>query len=325
MMKLLQTLAPFAAIALPMVAALPTAATTRTVIQFSNPTWLENVAPARNGSLLVSVIGRAEVLLIHDPTLVPATSSILATFPNRTSVLGITEYEPDVFAIAVGSTTPDNQPVEGTFGIWRIDLANKGVSKITDTPSLGLLNGMAALNKDTILVADSWRGNIVKLDVKTKKYGVVLEDASLKSNFSAPSLPLGVNGLRLHGDYLYYSNTVQRLIGRVKIDKKTGKAAGPYHIIAQGQTISVPDDFAVAKDGSVYLTSPLAAPEGDTLQKVSLNGKVELVAKVDGPTAAQFGRTSRDKNVLYLSSMGGFGANGAPKQGGKVIAVNLSK
>ncbi|OAL49875.1 hypothetical protein IQ07DRAFT_587558 [Pyrenochaeta sp. DS3sAY3a] len=317
-MKFLPTLASFVLAA--------AAVDVRTVYQFPNPTWLENIQPTRNGSLLVTVIGRAEVHIVH-PQSKPTTSSLLASIPNANAVLGITELEPNFFAIGAGNVTPANAPVTGTFAIWSIDLRERtpNVTKIADVPNVDMVNGLEALNAHTLLIADSWAGNIVKLDIKTKAYNVALSHASLASNFSVPALPLGVNGVKVHGGYLYYSNTVQRLVGRVRIDSK-GNARGPFKVLASGASISVPDDFAVADDGSVYVASPIAAPQGDTLQHISLDGKVATIAEggaVAGATAARFGRTKKDRNVVYLSTMGGFGADGLPKEGGRVVAVTI--
>lgn len=298
----------------------------RTVYQFPNPTWLENIETTRNGSFLVTVIGRPEVHIVH-PQSNPPTSSLVAAFPAANAVLGITELDPNIFAVATGNVTSSNAPVIGSFAIWSINLRNDTpkVKKIADLPHVDMVNGLEALNHHTLLIADSWAGNIVKLDTKTAKYNVALSDATLAPDFSGPPLPLGVNGVKVHKGYVYYSNTAQRLVGRVRIDSK-GNARGPFTTLASGTSISVPDDLAVAEDGSVYVAGPLAAPQGDTLQHITLDGKVTTIASdgaVAGATAARFGRSKNDSDVVYLSTMGGFGADGSPKEGGRVVAVKL--
>jgi hypothetical protein len=299
-----------------------------TVYQFPTGTWLENIASTRNGSLLLSTVGAAQVHIVH-PSTTPPTSSVLAAFPDANAVLGMTEMQHSVFAVAVGTVTPSNTPVIPSFSIWSIDFrwtsSAAKVKKIADIPNVAMVNGMASLNSHTLLLADSWTGNIVSFDTKTGKTNIVLEHPTLLPNFNA-SLPLGINGLKVHGEYVYYTSTVQRLVGRVRIHSSTGKASGPFTTIASGEAISVPDDLVVADDGSVYVSGPLAAPVGDTLQHISLDGKVRTVAEggvVAGTTAPAFGKTKKDKNVIYLSTMGGFGADGLPKAGGRVVAVKL--
>jgi sugar lactone lactonase YvrE len=304
------------------------AAKVHIVYQFPLGTWLENTAATRNGSLLVSTIGAAEVHIVH-PSTTPPSSSVLATFPDANAVLGMAEIHQDVFAVAVGTMTPENVPIAKSFSIWSIDLSCKDekekVKKIADIHDVSMVNGMAALNSHTLLLADSWAGNVVAFDTNTKKSEIVFEHPTLLPDFNA-SLPLGVNGLKIQGEYVYYTNSVQRLVGRIRIHTSTGKPNGPFMTLASGSDISVPDDLLVAKDGSVYVSAPLAAPQGDTLQHITLDGKVTTIAHdgpVAGTTAPTFGRTETDKNVIYLSTMGGFGEDGSPKAGGRVVAVAL--
>ncbi|KAJ4369201.1 hypothetical protein N0V83_006286 [Neocucurbitaria cava] len=309
------------------------AADVRTVYEFPKPTWLENIDTMRNGSLLVTSIGVAEVHMITPSPHKNATSSLVASFPNANAVLGITELTENVFAVAAGNMTPTNSPITGSFAIWSIDLTCKDssaakVHKIADIPKVDMVNGLEALNPHTLLLADSWAGNIVKLDTKTGATEVTLSHPTLLANFSVSALPLGVNGLKVHDGYVYYSNTVQHLLGRVRINPSSARAIGPFTTLATGaaNNISVPDDFAVAKDGSVYLCGPLATPDGDTLQHVGLDGKVVTVAQggvVAGTTAARFGKARGDKGVVYLSTMGGFAADGSRLAGGRVVSVTL--
>lgn len=294
----------------------------RTVYQFPNPTWLENIAAMRNGSLLVSVIGQGNVQIVN-PLVTPATAALVVKLPLANAVLGITELDDNIFAVAAGNVTPANAPVIGSFSIWSIDLSNKHrsakVSKIADTPNVSMINGLEKLDKHTLLLADSWTGNIAYLDTRTKQTGVWFKHASTASNFSAPGLPLGVNGIKVHGDYVYYTNTVQSSLNYVRVDRSTGKALGQVKTIAQGEAIAVPDDFAFLRDGSIVLGRPM----GNEVVRVGKDGSVQVLAKAEGVTAVALGRTKKDEDVVYLSSMGGFNADGSVKDGGRVIAVEI--
>lgn len=301
------------------------AVTTRTVHQFPKPTWLENIAAMRNGSLLVTIVGRPEVHVVN--TLVtPSTAFFIASIPDVNAVFGITELSNDVFAVAAGNYTSTNAPVPGSFSVWSIDLSHHTesakVEKVADAPGVGMINGLATLNKHTLLLADSWAGNIASLDITTGKTGVWLEDESTASNFSAAGLPLGVNGIKVHREYVYYTNTVQSSLSRVRVDASIGKVIGKVETLAQGEVIAVPDDFAVLEDGSVILGRPLS----NELIEVSTNDKARVLIKgaiVESVTAVALGRSKGDKRVVYLSSMGGFDADGGAKAGGKVVAIQL--
>jgi hypothetical protein len=299
-----------------------------TVYQFPNGTWLENIAAMRNGSLLLTTINPAQVHIVH-PQTSPVTSTTIATFPNTTGVLGITEYQQNVFAVIVTEPAPENPPTLQSSSVWKLDMTSKDkgvkVSTIAELDGVAFANGMAALDHSILLVADSWYGNIVAFNIETGRTEVVLEDPSLANNLSAPGVQLGVNGIKVHNDYVYYSNTAQSLVGRVRIHSSTGKPNGFFET-ARDSTLTGPDDVSIAKDGSLYVSEPLAAPQGDRIQHVTLNGKVTTIAEgglVAGSTGSAFGRTEEDKKTLYLSTMGGFGADGLPKAGGRVVALKL--
>jgi hypothetical protein len=298
------------------------ASTPRTIHQFPNPTWLENIAAMRNGSLLVTVIGRPEVHIVN-PLVTPSTALVVATIPDVNAVFGITELSDDVFAVAAGNYTADNAPVFGSFSVWSIDVGHRHgvakVGKIADVPGVGMINGLAALDEDTLLFADSWKGNIASLGVKSGENGIWFGDKSTASNFSAPGLPLGVNGIKVHHDWVYFTNTVQNSLSRVRVDRVAQQVVSNVEILAQGDAVAVPDDFAVLGDGSVVLGRPLS----DQLVKVGGDGKVEVVAKVTGVTAVALGKAKKGRDVAYLSSMGGFSADGSVKAGGKVVIVGL--
>jgi hypothetical protein len=226
-------------------------------------------------------------------------------------------------------STPENAPTLQSFALWKLDMSSKEegvkVSMMAELHGMGMPNGMTTLNHHTLLLADSVNGNIAAFNVKTAETEVVLEDPSLAVNTSAPGIQLGANGIKVHEDYVYYTNTAQNLAGRVRVHPSTGKPNGFFET-ARDSTFKGPDDISVAKDGSIYVSAPLPAPEGDKVQHITLDGKVTTIAEgglVAGATALVFGRTNKDNNTLYVTTMGGFGADGNPKAGGRVIAVKL--
>ncbi|KAI4926710.1 hypothetical protein J4E85_007005 [Alternaria conjuncta] len=289
-----------------------------TVYQFPNGTWAENIAAMGNGSLLVTTLDAAQVHIVH-PHGSPASSSVIATFPNATGALGITEFQEDVFAVIVANSVPGNTTNPQSFSLWKLDVTVKDeavkVSKMSELLDMAMPNGMATLNHGMLLLADSMYGNIAAYNVSTGKTEVVLEDPSLAANLSAP-VQLGANGIKFHNDYVYYTNTAQSLAGRVRVHPSTGRPNGFFET-ARDSTFNGPDDLAVARDGT---------PLGDKIQHIELNGKVTTIAEgelVAGSTASIFGRTDKDNSTLYLSTMGGFGTDGTAKAGGRVVAVKL--
>jgi hypothetical protein len=303
----------------------------RTVFQFPNPTWIENIASTRNGLLLVSILGPPELHAI-DPFATSnstATDTLLFTFPGVTTVSGITEYKPDVFVVGTGNYSLTAGETPGASIAWRVDLSSgkAKVEKIADLRRTQYINGLAALSDGIVFMADSAAGNIVRLDVESGEYDVVIEGPAVAANRSA-SFPGGVNGMKVVGSTLYFTNQQLGTVNRVDVDKKTGRAVGPIVTVAN---ISGIDDLAVTDDGTAFVARPLA----NVVERASTDGHVPIAGgqdslEVAGVTAATLGRTWRDRGVLYVSTMGGVpngGADGFGEflEGGKVVALSLNE
>lgn len=76
--------------------------TVRDVWEFSDPTWVENLAVRSNGNLLVTLLSRPELYQIH-PT--GGAPQLVHTFSQYTGLLGIAEIESDVFAVVTGNVS----------------------------------------------------------------------------------------------------------------------------------------------------------------------------------------------------------------------------
>jgi hypothetical protein len=300
----------------------------RIVHRFPKPTWVENIAARSNGDLIVTLLSAPELHLIS-PHASPPTPSLIHTFkdtPGITSLLGITEIDQDVFAFIAGNAS---QP--GSYSVWEADFGRTGsdgsaatITKIVDIPSAGLLNGITTLKSNTVLMADSMDGNVVKLDTQTKEYEVVIDDASMKPRTS-PSFYAGINGIKLLGSNLYYTNSFTGMLHRVEINSDTGTAMGEVKTIASDLTDN--DDFAAREDGTFYVVRD----SFNVVEKVNPDGSHHIFAGsinsigMAGPTAAAIGRSQKDANVLYVVTNGGIRApiDGTKTTGGSVVAISL--
>lgn len=306
---------------------LPSTSTlTQLVHQFDNGTWVENIASKSNGNLLVTLLDRPELHEIDPRT--PNTTRLIHSFSGYTSLFGISETSKDVFAVASGNFSSAKGPIAGSFAIWKVALGRQGeaeVSKVVDMPDAVFLNGMTSLPAPSlgVLVSDSTRGVVYRVDVATGQYSVALQDETFLPSHNA-SLPIGINGIRLHAQHLYYSNTFRQLFGRIPINTTTGAASGTYEIIG---TEFMVDDFAVDEQDHTYA----AAGFVNEVFKIAQHGKTRLVvgktnsSSVLGATSAVFGRTWLDKDVLYITTSGGQASalDGLSIEGGKVVALFL--
>jgi hypothetical protein len=193
-----------------------TTLTTHDIYQFPNETWLENLVIRQNNQILVTVLSVPELWQV-DPFHANSPATLVCRVPGATGLLGIVELQGDVFyAIAGNFTIATTESTSGSYSIWKIDIRSilrpAIVSKLTDIPEAVFLNGMAVLNKSKglVVIGDAGAGVVFTLDVGTGRYSKTIDDPTMKPT---DSFPIGINGMKIRGGYLYYSTTAQELLG----------------------------------------------------------------------------------------------------------------
>lgn len=300
-----------------------------TVFQFpDNGSWVDNIALRPDGSLLLTRLDVPEVWSVDTES---GDATLAYSFPNATSCFGISEIDDDVFAVVVGNfSTATYTPTAGSFSVHRLDFnvdtednervsSLAAVSHIASLPEAEALNGMATFTKESnlVLIADSPKGAVWKVNIQTGDYAVALNDTSMQPA-KGQALPLGINGLKLVDGYVYYSSTTRMEFCRVKVNEDA-TAAGDYEVIASG---FLPDNIDVALDGTAYI----ATDPQNSVVRVSPYGQISLVAggqlstKMPGPTSC---RLTPDGKTLYVGTSGGQVAPvlGTFKEPGKVVKI----
>lgn len=285
-----------------------------TLFQFpNNGSWIDNLALRSDGSILLTRLDTPEVWSVDAAS---GNATLVHSFANATSCFGISEIDDDVFAVVVGNfSTKTYQPTPGSFTVQKLDF-NKAstadterldqgqmatVSSIAALPKAHALNGMTSFTKEShlVLIADSPKGVAWKLNTQTGEYSVALNDTTMLPA-EGQALPLGVNGLKLVDDYVYYSSTTRMQFGRVRVDSDASPA-GDYEIIASG---FLPDNLDVAADGTAYI----ATDPQNSVVRITPYGQISLVAggqlstQMPGPTSC---RLSADGKTLYVGTSGG--------------------
>jgi len=302
---------------------------THVVHQFPLPTWIENLAIRSNGQILLTILTKPELYLV-DPAH-PDKAVLVHTFSEVRILSGIVEVKDDVFYVAGGNVNLETFTSEhGSYKVWEVDLTTfdtdfkANVKEIAHLLGSGLLNGLEFLStsESTILIADSDIGCVWKVDVNDGKVENLIEVDEMKPP-PTPALQIGINGIKVHDGYLYWSNTGKSLFCRVAIDVD-GVALGAPEIL---ETDTLVDDFIFDKKGNTWLTQHALNVVG--VVKVG-GGVITVAGKVDqhtvaGCTACQFGR-KKDEHILYVTTSGGLSApvDGKP-EGGKVVAIDTSK
>lgn len=245
---------------LPLALSIPTScgwqnATNITTLQVVPDTQtLENIAVRSNGDILATSVASPTLFGLSSQGEHPPIP--IAEISGVTGLLGIAELEEDVFYVVGSNLTA----TEDSNGVWRVDIRNfqaaqngtviqpASTSLVTRIPSALQLNGMARLaSNDTtsLLISDSAQGNVILLNVDTKVVETAIQEPEM-----APlptGLSIGVNGIRIRDNKLYFVSLDQGLFARVPISLHSGTAVGPVETLASNITFG--DDFALSEVG----------------------------------------------------------------------------
>ena len=301
---------------------------TRLVYQFPNGTWIENLAVRPSGSLLLTLITTPDLYLI-DPLVPNPRPRLIHHFSSSLWLLGITEANPDTYYLIGANGTYENlSPTPGSNRIYRVHFHRPPgppeISVAAVVKDAVFLNGLITLNPTTLLASDSTLGVVWAIDITTGASRVVIQDPLMAPTAELPKL--GINGLRLFSNStLYFANSAQAILATISINSD-GTAAGPAQKIASAPKGTFYDDFALDRYGDAFL----ATGNGDSIEEVKRDGSGQIIAgavnttEIAQPTSAQFGRTVRDRNVLYVTTAGGLAVpiDGDVVVGGQVVAVD---
>ncbi|KAJ4012281.1 hypothetical protein NW752_007954 [Fusarium irregulare] len=193
------------------------------------------------------------------------------------------------------------------------------IRNVFEKSKYGPVNGITALpdHKHIILGADSVRGEILRIDTTTGHIDVAIKHDQLAPIPNGP-FGMGVNGIKILGDYLYFTNSARQSFGRVKIDK-LGNPIGKIKVIYQEQSEKgpayAPDDFVLDKYGNAYV----AFWDG-SLVKITTTGQRTVLVDDGVLAGATSVALSKDQKSLYVCTAG----QGIDKvSGGQVVEVKL--
>jgi sugar lactone lactonase YvrE len=162
-------------------------------------------------------------------------------------------------------------------------------------PAGSVPNGLAVDARGNVYVADSFGGVLWRVNAGASQAEVWLKHAWLAPRPLVGRYP-GANGLQIAQDAVYVAVSDRSLLLRVPI--AADGTAGAPQIYASG----LPgDDFAVARDGTLYVTThPF-----NTVVRLGRDGRTTVVAGpgqgVVGPTAAAIGHDGS----IYVVTDGG--------------------
>lgn len=280
--------------------------------QFPNDTLhhIENLAVRNNSNLLLTMITEPTIYSLDVSQRNPS-AELVYQFPNATSLTGIAQVLPDVFAIAVGNYSVQTRTgIPGSFSVWSLDFnyPSPRARMIASIPEASALNGMTTLQTSpgVLLIADSSLGAIWTLNVTSGEYEMTIQSPDFEPT---PRFPLGINGVQNKGNRLYFTNSAKGIFGKQNVTQH-GFAEGSLTIIGNSPSNLTFDDFALG-NATAWMTN-----HPNVLSTFNSAGKQNNVLGEDTcplliePTAAKFGRgTPEQECMLYVVTGGRIDSN----------------
>ncbi|MBV8277693.1 MAG: DJ-1/PfpI family protein [Verrucomicrobia bacterium] len=259
----------------------------RTVVEFPVNTFIENIAVSEAGEIFVTSLAEGKVYCVGDG------KPVAVAEVDKAAGLSFDAKGNLLIGSSVGSKSP---------GIYR--LGARGADLVVPMPDAAFLNGLTHLTGDRYLVADSYKSLIWEVDVDAKSHRVWLEHPALATNADpfhpVPQYFPGVNGIKLHGGYVYASSTQQQKLVRIPLKKDF--SAGALEVWMTNINL---DDFAFDEKGYLFGTTHVY----NSVVRIDPERRITIVAGLDqgmaGSTAIAFGRTAKDSKSLYVTTNGG--------------------
>lgn len=282
-------------------AAAASATSVRTIVAFDPRAHEtpENLAIAPDGTIYVSLAFASEIHRIA-----PNDSQTTLPIPTAGGItvgVAIDRHHDGDLDVAVRSPDP------AAAGIWRVPQRSfRDPTRIAALPTASFPNGIAFDRAGNLYVADSNLGVVWRIARGSSTATAWSESPLLApTGASFMNFPLpGANGIKVHDDLVYVSNTGTQNILTIPI-LRNGEAGN----IAIRFTGIQADDFAFAANGDLYVAeNPLS-----TLLRLTPDGETTTLAShVDGlenPSALAFDPRPHRRTHLYITNSAYFGTH----------------
>lgn len=245
-------------------------------------TFIENIAVMADGSFVISVHNRCEILHVSRA----GASTRLVSLPF--SPAGLVATSDGVFAVA-------GKPGQSPHRLFKVGL-DGSVEERMQVPDTMFLNGLTPARPGRAYTVDSILGVVIELDFDGTSSRIVLRDERLTK--CSPDLMVpGANGIKVGDGALFITSTDRALVLRAEL--------GPDGLTGQLSTLAEHlrgDDLALDEVGNLYIANHIH----NTLIRLRPNGERIAIAGPDqgmaGSTACVF--TSDDPGGLYVTATG---------------------
>ncbi|EXL73137.1 hypothetical protein FOPG_11481 [Fusarium oxysporum f. sp. conglutinans race 2 54008] len=244
-----------------------------TLAQLEHGTFLENIATRSNGDILTTELWpSAAIYTIRNPHTGHNSLQKLFSVTSIQSIYGLTQVKSsrrgtETFIFVGGNSTSPGNTITGSFGAWAVDfdLLNNDfrLRKVSDMGTDSrFLNGVTAIPgiSDIVLVADSANGLVGRLNITTGIFDTSAFRYPLEMDpVEGARLPIGVNGIKIRGGHLYWTNSFQASIYRIAITPNGYPAKGtrPEIVADLSNGVGFLDDFSFDFRGNIYAATNL--------------------------------------------------------------------
>ncbi|CEJ80469.1 hypothetical protein VHEMI00650 [[Torrubiella] hemipterigena] len=301
-------------------------------VQFDVNAWIENVVVQPNGNLILTQLSpNATVYEVVKPWEPKPTLRTLFTIPGISGVTGIASISYNRYVFFGGNFSFEGAQA-GSWSAYTLDMnpPQPRYKKITAMPEAVFLNGASKVPyyDDLVLVGDSKLGQVFRLNATSGTYDVP-QKYDVMNHDSVEPLSLGINGVRLHGNYLYWTNWDKHSYYKLEVSCDGTTAPGATPILIGKKSETVLDDFDFYNNTD---TAFVATNYGDSILRITADGTQDIVAGGANDTllntvsACKFGKSASDKRVLYAVTAGAHSPtpNDPNQTGARVIAYDLA-
>jgi hypothetical protein len=249
----------------------------QTVAEWEPGTFVENLAAGPDGSWLVTIPSHRRI--------------------DRVDRDGHIEViaELDRMPTGIVTDTTGALVLAGSIGSrdWQLIRVERDRCQVVrELPDLVFGNGMQRAGED-LLAMDSALGLALRIDPTTGESWVWLRNPLLLAPDSHDFMP-GANGVAVHGESVYISNTARALLLRCSTEQRD------VAVVAEDLAA---DDFVVHPDGRIFL----ATHHGNSVLQLAPDGsRAELAGRAQGVAGSTAVALDPDNpDVLYVTATGG--------------------
>ncbi|KAM0799485.1 hypothetical protein BDR22DRAFT_822469 [Usnea florida] len=294
-------------------------------------TWYENLAVRPDGTVLLTT-ATSPTLYHLDPFAASPSPIPIHTFPAPLTTLGITaaSHFPDTYYLIVANSTLGMNfvytvafpgPPQNTTTTNTSTNITPIINLTASLPSAGILNGLAPLTPRTLLASDSGKGCVWAIDTQSGASRIALSDPLMAPRgiiANGSYSVVGINGIRVRGEELFFTNSAQAVFARVDLSSlllssssnSSSSLNATAHVIARALPGDTYDDFALAPatggraEGAFLVNALGNSVEEVRFGKESSSSRGFVIAgnaystEIAEPTSAQLGRGERGNRVF---------------------------